>query len=380
MQASDPHMQPACRHRSLSEDPLCQQCRTASSARLIGAVLDGKYRILSRLGGGGTGEVYKAEHLSMGGFVALKMLTGEGTQAAVARARFEQEARAASELCHDCIVSVVDFGWTPNLEPYIVMNYFPGESLSDIIAKQGPLPVQQVIDIFVGVCSGLAHAHSKRILHRDLKPSNIMVSTVSGTTEAKLIDFGGSQSLQSGDAVNSCDGTGSPYYMSPEQCQGLPLDERSDVFSLGCSIYEALVGKPPFAGENVMATIYKRVHENAPRLSDNPGGRVFPARLEKIIARTLERRPEARFRSAEELRAALLSVNKGGGLAAICRPLSFSLDKSKASPWLAGAIALVLTFIAFAIWQVSLLTLGGMTLQIHPGSKTHTQPLKDIRK
>jgi eukaryotic-like serine/threonine-protein kinase len=280
---------------------------------LIGKTLSTKYRVIERLGGGGTGEVFKAENVKLQQLVAIKLLKAspQDSDAAGIPARFEQEARAAAELSHRNIISVTDFGFLGDGSPYVVMDYFPGTSLADTISRNGPLAPDQAVVLFIQICDGLIHAHSKSILHRDIKPSNIMLIEEDGGHEAKLIDFGGSQSLNVLDRASGADLVGSPFYMSPEQCQGQILDERSDIFSLGCTMFEALTGKPPFLGENVMSTIYKRMNEKAPRLSDAAPTREFPSALEKIVARSLEQNHERRYQTAAHLKQDLLALQQG---------------------------------------------------------------------
>jgi serine/threonine protein kinase len=276
---------------------------------LIGKEINGRYRIIERLGGGGTGEVYKAENVLLQSLVAVKLLKGSPDQVidSSSSARLEQEARAAADLFHPNIISVTDIGFLPDSSPYIVMDYFEGKSLADVIANDGPLGIEQCIAVFIQIADGLVHAHEKGILHRDIKPSNIMVADLQTQPQARLIDFGGSQSMNLVSRSSSTDVVGSPFYMSPEQCQGLKLDQRSDVFSLGCTIFEVLTGKPPFLGDNVMSTIYKRTIENAPTLSETGGG-PYPGELESLVKRCLQRKPEQRYASVQQIRTELASL------------------------------------------------------------------------
>lgn len=272
-----------------------------NDSELIGKTFAGRYQMLERLGGGGTGDVYKALCTGTDSYVGVKVFSRLGSNPAGSLSRFEQEARAAAELSHPNIVALHEIGFSPEGHPFVVMEYFAGQSLAELISSRGALEPSDVVAVFSQVCAGLAHAHAHRIIHRDIKPSNIMVSSHGSGFTVKLIDFGGSQPLGSSFENQNDDLVGSPFYMSPEQCQGAPLDPSSDIFSVGCSMFEALTGRPPFIGDSVMSTIYKRVKEGAPPLSSVSAGRTFSPAIEKIVARALSPAPLKRYQNAADL-------------------------------------------------------------------------------
>lgn len=271
---------------------------------LLGVTLGGKFEILTLIGSGGMGNVYKAVQKTVERTVAVKVLHNERLQHKDSVLRFQQEAKAASKLTHPNIVGFFDYGLTDENVPYIVMDYVEGVSLDQRI-KEATLDLDQFIKIFTQACDALDHAHEKGIIHRDIKPSNLMLVN---QEHLKILDFGIAKLLpsdnDSGRVALTVTGEvfGSPQYMSPEQCGGRSLDARSDLYSLGCVMYEALVGKPPVRGETLIDTIYKHTHEQpVPPKTARPGLEI-PDQLEAIIMKTLEKEPEMRFPSMSALK------------------------------------------------------------------------------
>lgn len=275
-----------------------------------------KYEVIERISSGGMGSVYKALHKELGKYVAIKVLLVDKLVKDVTYRRFEREAKAAGSLNHPNIVSVYDYGMISDNRPYIVMELLDGINLEDWIGTRGYLEPPLVIHIFSQVCEALEHAHARALIHRDLKPSNIMLSGNDRDKKyVKIIDFGiakfSTKKPETRPITKPGQIFGSPLYMSPEQCVGQKLDPRSDIYSLGCVMYEAISGAPPFLGDTLLSTIYKHVNEPPPPLKEHVHGRNVPAALERIVARMLQKHPDDRFQSASEVLAALEQVRLG---------------------------------------------------------------------
>jgi serine/threonine protein kinase len=268
------------------------------------------YQILSELGAGGMGVVYKAKRQGVDNTLAIKMLHPKLVLDEANIRRFEHEAKAASCLTHPHLVAVYDFGFTEKREPYLVMDYVEGESLSSIIASEHSIAPQRCINIFLQVCEALSHAHAKQIIHRDLKPNNIMLSKVEGSDAdfVKIVDFGIAQLLPNADTererlTQTGELIGSPVYMSPEQCLGNALDARSDIYTVGCTMYEALCGRPPLLKDNVVQTILAHLNDLPQPLKN------VPEELGSVVMRCLEKNPAHRYQTVEELKEALEMVH-----------------------------------------------------------------------
>lgn len=274
--------------------------------QLVGTTIDGKYLILSTIGRGGSGTVYKARHLVFENFVALKVLHPHLAADDRALRRFLHEARTVVKLRHPNAISVHDFGVVSGL-PYLVMEHVEGKSLTQLILEVGPVPLERTSRILEQVCAALHSAHVLGIVHRDLKPDNIMVSTdASGNDFVRVLDFGIAKIVNDTSpegARITRDGVpcGTPHYMSPEQVLGKSLDPRSDLYSLGIIIYEMLTGTPPFSEYSPIEVMFKQVHSVPPPPSEFKPELNIPANVEGIVARLLEKEPEARFQDAEEL-------------------------------------------------------------------------------
>ena len=268
--------------------------------------LSDKFENLGRLGQGGMSVVYKARHKIIGKIVAIKFLAAHLCSIEKFQERFMREARITSQLTHNNIISIHDYGISKNNEPFIVMDYVEGPSLSDMLKRVGQIKEKQALKIFKQLAAALAYAHGKGVVHRDVKPSNVILSLEeSNLPTLKLLDFGLAKVLdqehlpqavtQAGEVF------GSPIYMSPEQCRGLPANERSDIYSLGCLMYETLLGHPPFYGPNSMATIQMHVLDEPPP----PAPDLCSTEMRNILYRCLRKDPQERFANAEELEKAL---------------------------------------------------------------------------
>jgi serine/threonine-protein kinase len=283
---------------------------------LLGVVLGDRYEILEIAGKGGMGIVYKARHLLIDRIVAIKVLKGHLLDDEQSLLRFQVEARAASRLNHPNVVAVHDFGVTDWGQPYLVMDYVQGENLSAVLGEAGPLDFRRAVPIFIQACNALEHAHRQQIIHRDVKPSNITLLQTEGQPDfVKVLDFGIAKLInmtgESLQLTKTGEVFGSPLYMSPEQCTGSQLDPRTDVYSLGAAMYEALVGFPPHQGQNAMETISKQVNEQPRPFTIASPHVAVPEAIEAIVFKALEKDRNQRFQSMLEMKEALEAAMKG---------------------------------------------------------------------
>ena len=277
--------------------------RLVPAPGIEGRVLGDRYRIISRLGQGGMGSVYLAEHVTLGKRMAVKVLRPEYSRDEELLDRFQHEARAASQIGQENIVEVFDFGHTPEGEAYFVMEALDGESLARVLHRDGPMPVARALPIFLQICRALGAAHQRGIVHRDLKPENVFVlRRTDGTDFVKVIDFGiakgpGAPNAKRLTRAGSIIGT--PEYMSPEQASATSIDQRSDVYAFGVLAYETLTGRLPFDGETPLATLMK--HQSDAPLPPRQLRPELPPEVEEVVLRALVKRPEGRQQSMEEL-------------------------------------------------------------------------------
>jgi hypothetical protein len=291
-----------------------------SSGRLTdpqrGTVIDGKFLVVRTLGAGGMGVVLEAQHLSLGGKLAIKVLRVDAAQNEDAARRFSQEAQIASRLQSEHVVRVFDLGRTPDGEPYIVMELLAGEDLAAVLARESPLDVARSIDLVLQACLGVAAAHAEGLVHRDLKPANLFLATLPDRTKiVKVLDFGLSKNTaQSSPALTaSTSSFGTPQYMSPEQVMSTKnVDHRSDQHALAMVLYELLTGRPPYQGETSAAVTVLIV--TAPPPSARALRRQVPARLDEIIRQALAKKPDDRF---EDLGAFACAIAPFGGPEAV---------------------------------------------------------------
>jgi len=278
---------------------------------VIGKMLLGKYQVIELLGSGGMSRVYKAQQNFTKKTVALKLLHRHLSSNPVMMRRFQAEAQASHHLAHQHIITVYDFGSTEDNQPFIVMDYLEGRALSEIVRTWGQLSIERCLKITDQILDALEHAHESGVLHRDLKPSNIVLVPVGENTDyVKLVDFGIAKilpkaGLEAQELTQSGDVFGSPLYMSPEQCLGNMTDARSDIYSVGCLLYECLTGKPPLVGNNTLETMHKQVSEMPAGLSNVKADVRLVKQLEDIIFKAMAKAPEQRFQSALEMRKAI---------------------------------------------------------------------------
>jgi eukaryotic-like serine/threonine-protein kinase len=269
----------------------------------------GNYRVTGLLGEGGMGAVYLGEHPVIGRKVAIKVLHTALAADKDIVARFFNEARAIHLIGHPNIVEILDFGQTPDGQPYFIMEYLTGEALSERVAR-GPMPPPEVAHLADQMCRALAAAHTKGIVHRDLKPHNVQIIERDGVPFVKILDFGVAKILAAPDgsqSVKTRTGSlmGTPLYMSPEQCKGAGLlDHRTDIYSLGVMIFEMLSGRPPFMAEGIGELFAKHMLEEAPNLLDFAPG--TPPAMAAAVNKSLNKELDDRFASMEDFRKALL--------------------------------------------------------------------------
>ena len=339
---------------------------------MIGQTLS-HYKIIERLGEGGMGVVYLAEDILLGRRVAIKTLretTGSSTHRN--RARFLREARAVSTLSHPHIATIHDYGETPDGRPYIVMEFIKGQMLSDLILTES-LSLKLSVEIVAKVAEALAEAHRHGIVHRDIKPSNIAINE---RNEVKVLDFGLAKNLngvpssepeaQTLPNTQTLEGVvvGTPMYLSPEQAMGMPVDARSDLFSLGSVLYECISGCPAFPGHNSVEIFTKVIRDDPPPPSHlNPA---VPLELDQVTKKMFAKQPGDRYQSAQELLSDLHTLQDSlGGYSAAQRLTSRLLPVASTHgvatlsdiitrPRLSlGVVAILIAFLGTALWGVT---------------------------
>ncbi|MGK5113517.1 MULTISPECIES: Stk1 family PASTA domain-containing Ser/Thr kinase [unclassified Geodermatophilus] len=274
-------------------------------------VLGERYEIGGVLGRGGMAEVHRGRDLRLGREVAVKVLRSDLARDPSFQVRFRREAQAAASLNHPAIVAVYDTGedrTTTGATPYIVMEYVEGQTLRDLLRSEGVLPPQRAMSLAADICGALDFSHRNGIVHRDVKPGNVMI-TPDGAV--KVMDFGIARAVSDSAATMTSTAAviGTAQYLSPEQARGEGVDARSDVYSLGCLLYELVTGAPPFTGDSPVAVAYQHVRED-PRLpsSINPA---IPPELDAILLKAMSKNPANRYQSAADMRNDLLRALAG---------------------------------------------------------------------
>jgi serine/threonine-protein kinase len=276
----------------------------------------GQYRLKERLGGGGMGDVYLAEHVLLKRPCAVKVIRPEKAGDPQLLARFEREVRSTARLTHWNSVEIFDYGRADDGTFYYVMELLPGMNLDQIVREHGPLPAERVIHFLEQTCDALAEAHALGLVHRDIKPANIFAAQRGGLYDVtKLLDFGLVRSLHQRDEAElhltqTGSVTGSPQYLSPEQAVGDALDGRTDIYSLGAVGWFLLTGRPPFVAQNPIKVILAHAHQPVEPPSQHAED--VPPDLEAVILRCLAKRPGERYQTVQELRRALLACRDAG--------------------------------------------------------------------
>lgn len=361
---------------------------------LVGTVFTGahddgtpaQYEIRRLLGKGGMGGVYEAQNLRGSRQIrALKLMNLDASKDSDTVYRFKKETDAATKIHHRNVVQIIAQGTAQDGRPFFTMPLLEGQSLSRLLATRRKLPVGEALSIFMQVCAGLGAAHDVGTIHRDIKPANIMIAPGENLEHHVIIvDFGIAKLIpQTGDPTMKETTTGNlfgtPLYMSPEQCLGKKVDHRTDIYSLGCLMYETLTGAPPLAGHDSMSTMYKQIHDLPNPLSNLGDADVrLVQRLDQIISKTLQKEPENRYQTVSELAADLESASSfasrkvplvsiiGLRAQAIYRDISNRLGTSKRTVViLAGTVLLVtVVSVGFVIPFVTTTETPGSTTDI----------------
>ncbi|GFG53384.1 serine/threonine protein kinase [Mycolicibacterium agri] len=272
--------------------------------------LSDRYELGEILGFGGMSEVHLARDVRLHRDVAVKVLRADLARDPTFYLRFRREAQNAAALNHPAIVAVYDTGEaeTPNGPlPYIVMEYVDGVTLRDIVHNDGPMEAKRAIEVIADACQALNFSHQHGIIHRDVKPANIMISK---TGAVKVMDFGIARALADANSVTQTAAViGTAQYLSPEQARGEKVDARSDVYSLGCVLYEILTGEPPFIGDSPVAVAYQHVREDPIPPSQRKEG--ISPELDAVVLKSLAKNPDNRYQTAAEMRADLIRVHSG---------------------------------------------------------------------
>jgi len=286
--------------------------------------LQGRYEFITVIGAGGAGVIYKAKQKPLGRPVAIKMIHSHLVNVTALK-RFLQEAKTISTMHHPNIISVHDFGVSEDNQPYMVMDYVEGTTLSDYIKKEGALEPEFAVNLAMQICDGLSHAHSHSVLHRDLKPNNVMlVPLAAGEYHLRVLDFGlaklFAEDEQADHLTKTGETVGTPAYMAPEQVMGKKLSPRSDIYSLGCLLYHCLTGFVPFGGATKMETMLKQLNDQPPPFSEYDID--VSERLEELVMQILSKdpagRPESMSQVKERLKA-LMSYHSSGNVSVLSR-------------------------------------------------------------
>jgi serine/threonine protein kinase len=317
---------------------------------LVGSVLADRYKLISKIGEGAMGWVFLAEHTEIGKKYAIKVMRPALCRLPEAVRRFRREARAATQVGSKHIVDVTDFGTTPSGAVFFVMEYLEGgEDLGTLLKKAGRLPWARVVHIVAQLCDALQAAHDTGIIHRDVKPANFYRVPQDGDDDfIKVLDFGIARLANPTDSIVTQTGVvmGTPDYMAPEQAQGLHVDHRADIYSLGATCYALLTGRPPFSGKNEYDIIYKHLNET-PRppsllVSD------VPEWLDQVVARAMAKAPDRRFTSMAEFASALRNEGKAERKPPTSQAASSLSDAEHAAPHGISPAALALGAVALA--------------------------------
>ncbi len=313
-----------------------------SADPFLGTLVSKRYRVLTLIGLGGWSVVYKAKDVTLNRLVALKILHAHLSPWSDKVKRFQREAEAASALNHPNVMTVFDCGVLSQGQPYLVMEYMEGLALSDIIRKEGQVSVKRCLPIFQQACDALAAAHDNGVIHRDLKPGNLLiVKSDQGEDLVKVLDFGLAKFVsQREEGFEDLTGTGetlgTPHYMSPEQCTGRQLDCRSDIYSLGCVMYEALSGKKPLPSESTFECMTKQLVETPLPLAQIRPDLHIPEALEAVVFKALSKDPCQRYQTMDSMKQALSGALAGGpaGAKATSKPGASKRALARGFLWL----------------------------------------------
>lgn len=272
---------------------------------MTGTVLGERYELLEKTGEGGMALVYKARDRVLGRVVAVKILKPEFSKDINFVEKFKTEAQAAAKLSHPNIVNIYDVGQDGDIH-YIVLEFVEGYTLKELIDKEAPLDIKKAVDIAIMVCDGIHHAHERGIIHKDIKPHNILITSAG---LVKVADFGIAQAVSKKTITFGGNILGSVQYISPEQAKGEPVSRRTDIYSLGCVLYEMLTGRVPFDAESPITVALKHIHDEP--LFPEEISNILPLPLQQVVLKAMAKVPAYRFATAEEMRNALISFGQG---------------------------------------------------------------------
>ncbi|HEY3220690.1 MAG TPA: serine/threonine-protein kinase [Gemmatimonadales bacterium] len=356
-----------------------QTLRSAAPASdLVGQVVADRYHVVKKLGEGGMGQVYLAEHVKMGRRSAIKVMNPAMVHDPDAVARFNREASNASRITHPNVCAIYDFGETPDGLIYLAMEFIEGEPLADLLEREGALPLPRAASIFLQTAEALQAAHDLGIVHRDLKPDNIMVSRRKGGGETvKVVDFGIAKAVggdASGQKVTKTGLViGTPEFMSPEQLSGDAVDGRSDLYSLALVFYRMLIGKLPFEATSVQETMIKRLTDEPIALAAARPDLSFPVGLQPVLDTALARTPLERYQSVAKFATDIAAVTG--------RPEARSVPVTDAKtqlleprPTAPSAPVKKRSLIPAAIGVVVVLGAGGAWIALSGGNKAGANP------
>jgi eukaryotic-like serine/threonine-protein kinase len=286
-----------------------------AAGHLIGRTIDQRYYIEARIGSGGMGTVYRARRLLIGDTVAVKVLHPEQLADSSAVERFRREAQAAARLKHPNVVAIYDFGVAQEGLIYLVMELVEGESLRQVIERQGTLIPAAATEVARQVCAALDETHQQGVVHRDIKPENILLQTTPSELRVKVLDFGiaALRDITASRLTRTGGVAGTPHYMSPEQCMGEELDGRSDIYSFGIILYETLTGAVPFDSPTTTAIVVQHVNQPPPPMR-SLNANISPE-VEAVVLHALEKQREARPQTAGALARELMAAVSGGASA-----------------------------------------------------------------
>ena len=345
-------------------------------ADLVGQVVADRYHVMKKLGEGGMGRVYLAEHVKMGRRSAIKVMNPSMVHDPDAVARFNREASNASRINHPNVCAIYDFGETADGLVFLAMEFIEGEPLTDLLSREPVLPIARATNIFLQTAEALQVAHELGIVHRDLKPDNVMLTKGRGGSDTvKVVDFGIAKAIAGAEANQKVTKTGmvmgTPEFMSPEQLSGDNVDGRSDLYSLALVFYQMLSGTLPFEATTVQETMIKRLTEEPAKLKDTRPDLAFPPGLQAVLDSALMRSPSQRYQSVAKFAADVAAVT-GRPVARSVPPTeakTLLLDPAHALPTVPMRAPRKRALLAVAVTVGLILVSGGAWMALSGGRK-----------
>ncbi len=353
---------------------------TTRASDLVGQIVADRYHVVKKLGEGGMGQVYLAEHVKMGRRSAIKVMNPAMVHDPDAVARFNREASNASRISHPNVCAIYDFGETSDGLIFLAMEFIEGEPLTDLLEREGALSVSRATHIFLQTADALQAAHELGIVHRDLKPDNIMLTkgrSGGGADTVKVVDFGIAKAIGGDESGQKVTKTGlvigTPEFMSPEQLSGDTLDGRSDLYSLALVLYRMLTGTLPFEATTAQEMMVKRLTDEPLTLLDARPDLSCPPGLQQVLDTALARTPTERYQSVAKFAADVAAVTGGGRSAARSVPATEAktelLDPRAASPTVPLRAPKKRSLIPVVLTVVLILASGGAWMVLNGGSK-----------